>query len=318
MLGLDTTVSLGKQASASDPTTLARQSLQVYSITGGQSENLVDDEILGGGLNNSSDPTEAAPGLDDHKVTIKFPLCIAQAPWWFAAFFGTEAASGTDPDFEHLWHSGAALPYIFLEHKMTTGRYRRHFAMVGESLTIDLDAEREGFAQGEITFVGMKELKNSAALAGVVTATPDLDRPAAKLASVIYNGVAGGDLIGGKFTFARKLKRYRAADGTGIPYSVEQNGKSTLSGSLRTRCRADTIYDDGVAHTPRSLSLQLLRAAGRGMKFDMAHMRVNRTPISIEGADEIEQNYDYRAWQTTADAALNVTAMNTEDTIAFA
>lgn len=318
MLGLETTVSIGKQASATDPTTLARQSLNVYSITGGQGENFVDDEILGGGLNNTSDPTMPAPGLDDHKVTIKGPLCIAQAPWWLAAFMGDAATTDDDPDFEHLWKSGQALPYIFLEHKMQTGRYRRHFGLVGESLTIDLDSEREGFAQFEATFVGLKEVKNSTALPGVVTAAPTLDRPAAKLCSVIYNAVAGGDLIGGKFTFARKLKRYRAADGTGLPYSVEQNGKSTLTGTLRTRCRADTFYDDGVGQVERALSLQLLKSSVRGLKFDLPHMRINRTPIDINGADEIEQNYEFRAWQTTSDAVLSATALSGVETIAFA
>lgn len=318
MLGLETTVSIGKQASAADPTTLARQSLNVYSITGGQGENFVDDEILGGGLNNASDPTAPAPGLDDHKVTIKHPICVAQLGWWFAAYFGTETPSGADPDFEHLWHSGQSLPYIFIEHKMTSGRLRRHFACVGESMTIDLDSEREGFAVAETTFVGLKELKASSALPGVVTAAPDLERPAAKLCSVIYNGVAGGDLIGGKFTFARKLKRYRAADGTGLPYSVEQNGKSTLTGSLRTRCRSDAIYDDGAGQVERTLGLQLLKSATRGAKWDLPHMRVNRTPINIEGADEIEQNYDFRAWQTTSDAALAASILNDQETMAFA
>lgn len=317
MLGKLSQVSIGKQVSFADPTTLDRQSLNVYSVNGGQSDNFVDDPILGGGLNNGSDPSAPAPGLDDHKVTIKAPLCVDQAPFWFAAFFGAEAASGSTPNYTHEWKSGQALPIIFLEHQLKAGVYRRHFGMIGESMTIDLDSEREGFAMMELTFVGLKDAKAAIAMPGDVDAAPALNRAAQKLVNIVYNGVSGGYLIGGKFTFTRKLKRHRSADGTGLPYSVEQDGDSTLTGSLRTRFENDTFVDDGIAQTERALELQLMKTAQRGLQFDMQHMRLNRTPVSVDGPDGIEVNFDFRAWQTTADAALAARALNAQATVAL-
>lgn len=315
MLGQLSNVSIGKQTSAADPTTLPRQSLNIYSITGGQTEADSDDNILGGNLQNGSDPVAPAPALDDHKVTIKAPLCIAQAPFWFAAFFGDETATGTATDYTHSWKSGQALPYVFLEHQLKANLFRRHWALVGESFTIDLDAEREGFGMLEMTFVGLKETKATAVLTGTITAAPTLDRPAQKLVNAIYNSVSGGDLMGGKFTFARQLKRYRGADGTGIPYSVELTGNSTLTGSLRTRFQDDTFFDDGVSKVERALALQLMRTSTRGLKFALPHLRLGRTPIGVDGPGEIELQMDFRSWQTTTDAALSVQALNSSATV---
>lgn len=319
MLGLETTVSIGKQASATDPTTLGRKSLNVYSISGGQTEDDADDPILGGGLNNEEDPTEPAPGLDDHAVTIKGPLCINQFPWWMAAFFGTATTDDTDdPDFVHAWKTGQALPYIFLEHRLKSGRYRRHFALVGESLEIDLSAERAGFGMFTATFRGLKEATATSALPGTVADAPALDRPAQKLVAITYNGVAGGDIMGGSFKYSRDLKRLRAASGAGVPYAVERNGKASFDGKLSLRYHDDTFVDDGVAKTQRAAVIELLRTPARGIRFGLPHMRLTRTPISIDGPDGVEYEMAFRAWQTVADAALEVSALSPDETIAFA
>lgn len=317
MLGLESTISIGKQASAADPTTQARTSLNIYGITGGGTDQDADDNILGGGLNNASDPVAPAPGLDDHKLTIKTPICCNQTPALMAAFFGTAASTGADPDFEHEWTSGQALPYVFLEHRLKSGRLRRHFGLVGESMTIDLSSDREGFGMIETTFVGLKENKETSALAGVVTAAPTLDRPAQKLCSVIYNEVAGGNIIGGKFTFKRTLKRLRAADGTGIPYAVEVDNISALTGSIRVRFDDGGLLDDAFARTERTLALQLMRAAARGVKFAMPHARLSRTPTDIPGPGGLEMDIPLRGWQTSSDAALTAQVLNGEETATF-
>ncbi|MEH0194573.1 phage tail tube protein [Caulobacter sp. CCNWLY153] len=317
MLGLETIVSVGKQATFADPTTLARQSLQLYSISGGQTEADTDDEILGGGLQNSSDPVAPAPGLDDHKITVKGPLCINQFAWWNAAFFGDETPSGSASDYTHLWKTGQALPIIFLEHQVKSGLLRRHHGLVGESVTVDLDTEREGFGQFEMTFVGLKETRANEPLTGAVTAAPALLRPAQKLINILYNAVAGGDLMGGKFTYTRKLKRLRSADGTGLPYAVVLDGISTLTGSVRTRFENDNFVDDAVAKTERALSLQLMNSATRGIKWDLPHQRLSRQPLSVDGPGGLELSFDFRAWQTTADAAMTSRVLNGSATAAF-
>lgn len=317
MQGLESTVSIGKQADATDPTTLARQSLNIYGITGGQTESDEDDDILGGGLENGSDPVAPAPGLDEHRVQVRVPACIAQLPWWFAAFFGTEAAGGDDPDYTHTWKSGQALPYIFLEHKLKTGRYRRHFGLVGESLEVDWDAERSGFAMVTMSFIGLKETTATTALTGTVTPAPTLDRPAQKLVNMIYDGVSGGDIMGGRLQFNRTLKRVRAADGSGVPYKVELDGTSRLEGSLRLRYDDDSFVDDGIAKTARAFSIELMRTAARGLQFEMDNMRLSRTPIDIDGPDGVEYEMAFKAWQDSDSPALRAIALNGSATVAF-
>lgn len=318
MLGLETTVSIGKQASATNPSTQARQLVNVYKVGGGQTQSDEVDTILGGGLTNSEDPVFPAPGLDDHRVTFEVPLCTTQFGWWLAAYFGAETASGTTPNYTHTWTSGAPLPYIFFEHLMKTGRYRRHFGCVGESMEIDLDAERSGFGVAKFTFVGLSEASATSALTGTATAAQALDRPAQKLVNVTYNAVAGGDLMGGKFSHKRTVKRLRSADGTGLPYAVELDAVSELTGEIRTRFHDDTFYDDGVAMTTRALGLYLLTSATRGIKFDFPTARLSRAPVDVDGPAGVEYSPSFRAWQTGAAALMTAKTLNSQATQAFA
>ena len=319
MIGLESTVSIGKQASATNPSTQVRQLLNVYKIDGGLTANDETDNLLGGGLTNTEDPVLPAPGLDDHRITIEVPLCNTQFGWWLAAYFGTESApSGTSPNYIHTWTSGAALPYIFIEHMLKSGRYRRHFGCVGESLEVDLDAERGGFGMAKFTFVGLSEASATTALTGTVTAAPALDRPAQKLSNVTYNAVAGGDLMGGKFSHKRTLKRLRSADGTGVAYAIEVDAVSEISGEIRTRYHDDTFYDDGVAATARALGLYLASTANRGIKFDFPAMRLSRTPVTIDGPQGVEYSAAFKAWQTSSAAAMTAKALNALATQAFA
>lgn len=317
MLGKTIEVNIGKQSTFAVPTTQARKTLNVYGVSGGLTENFVDDNILDGGTEDDSDPTEPAPGLDDHKITIKGPVCCNQMQWWLAAFFGDADSTGSAPNYEHEWATGQALPIIFMERKFGA-KYRRDIGLIGESFSIDFSAEQEGFQQFEMTFVGLKELQASSALPGTVTAAPELVRPAAKLVNIVYNGANGGDLIGGKFSFARKLKRLRAADGSGFPYKVIQDGRATLTTSLMTRYEDDTFADDGISRAERAVSIELMADAARGLQIEFANHRINRTPLSVEGPDGIELNFEGRAFKKGADAAMVVRALSSAATVAFA
>lgn len=314
MLGLQSTVDLGLQASATNPATQARTTLNVYSFTGGASESMPEDNILGGGLNNGSDPVLPGPGLDDHRVNVVVPVCEAQFPLWMRAFFGAATAGGTSPNFTYDYASGAAaLPYCYIEHKLQASDFRRHFGCVGESLDIDWSADAEGFARASLAFVGLSEdAPQTAALPGVVTAAPALVRNPQRSINITYNGVA--QVIGGKTSFKRNLKRHRNADGTGVPYAVEYNGKSTLEGSLKVRYTGSTMNADAVARTARATVLELLTSATRGLRFTMATMRLGRTPVPIEGPDGVEFDFPFKGWQTSGNAALVVKALTSAAT----
>lgn len=309
MLGLETTVTIGKQASVANPSTQARITLNVYSIEGGVTQDMPDDPILDGGFQNTSDPTVPGPGLPDHKLTVKFPVCINQIGFWCAALFGTETATGAAPT-THAWKSGAALPYVFIEHKVTTNDYRRHFGCVGESLALDFSSEKEGFAMATATFIGLDEQAASAPLTGTITAAPTLLRPAEALVSVSYGGAAGGAIMGGKVTFTRKLKRTRAADGTGIPVSIDLQSKSTLEGSIHVRYKDQTLNADAIAQTLRDINIALGTDTNDQITWDMPNCRLARTPMSITGPDGIEMDFSFKGWQDATNAAFNTSLKN--------
>lgn len=317
LLGLETTVSIGKMSTWAKPSTLPRQRLNVYSVTGGLTDQDGDDPLLNGSMNNLEDPTEPAPGLDDHRVTVEVPLCINQLGFWLAAYFGAETASGTTPDYTHTWNSGGLPPPIFLEHKLTTGKFRQHWGLLGESMEVDLSSDREGFGRAKFTFVGITEDPVGAALTGTVTAEPTLLRPAQKLVNITYNAVAGGDIVGGKFTHKRNLKRVRQADGTGLPYAVERESGAQLSGDLQTRFHDDTFYDDARNKQARALGIYLMTTAARGIKFDFGRSRLSRMPVDVSDQSALEYNPTFRAWQDASNPALVAKVLSSAATVAL-
>lgn len=316
MLGLETQVEIAAQADATTFNTTARQALNVYKITGGQTRSRPEDPILNGGFENLTDPTEPGPGLPDHKVTVEVPLCIAQFQYWLRAFFGAPATTDEDPDYSHLFKSGTALGYVSLQQKLQASDYRRHVGLVGEEMKISLSPESDGFGRATMSFMGIEEQRGTSAAAGTVTAAPTLDRPAEALANVLWNAVSGGQLIGGELTFKRNLKRIRAADGTGLPNRIEYNGKSTLSGSVKLRYANQSIISDAWSRTERAMQMELLRSSVRGLRFLCGHALLDETPIGADGPDGVEVDVPLMAYQSASDPALRITALSAVESLA--
>lgn len=313
MLGLETKVEIAQQVAAATFNVTARQALNVYKITGGQTKSRPEDPILNGGFQNLTDPTEPGPGLADHKLTVEVPVCVAQLPFWLRAFFGAPTTSGAASDYTHLFRSGvSSLPYISIQQQLQAADFRRHVGCVGEEIKIGLSPEADGFARATLTFIGLEEQRDTATALGTVTAAPTLDRPAEALANVLWNAVSGGQLIGGELSFKRKLKRIRSADGTGKPTAIEYDGKSTLGGSVKLRYRNQSIITDAWSRTERAMQMELLRSATRGFRLLAGHALLDETPIGADGPDGVEVDVPLMAYQTAADAALAVTALSGE------
>lgn len=311
MLGLETVVEIGVQASAAEPATQARQALNVYSITGGRTRGLPDDPILNGGFQNLSDPTLPGPGLPDHRIRVSVPLCEAQFPFWCRAFFGAPVTTGLAPNHIHTFRSGvAALPYVLIQHQRQASDFSRHWSCVGEELSIDLSSEREGFAMAEISFVGIDETIAASTLAGTVTAAPTLVRNPQANVNAIYNGVSGGQVMGGKITFKRNLKRVYAADGSAHPVAIEYQGKSTLEGELNCRYANQTMLADARARTERAITMELLTNANRGLRFLMGQALLAETPVDISGPDGVEFAIPIKGHQSASVAALQAVALS--------
>lgn len=311
MLGLETEVEIASQVDASTFNVTARQKLNVYRITGGQTRSRPQDNILNGGMQNLSDPTEPAPGLPEHRIEIEAPLCIAQLPFWLRAFFGAPATTGAPSDYTHIFRSGAAvLPYVSIQHQRQASDFARHLGCVGESFRIKLDPEADGFGRVMMSFIGISETQASATGLGTVTAAPTLDRPAERLANILYNAVSGGVVMSGEINFKRKLKRVRVADATGLPRAIQYDGKSELTGSLRCRYENRTMLNDAIANTERALVMELLRTSVRGIRMTVAHGLLDEVPVGADGPDGVEIDIPLTGFQNASDAALQVTALS--------
>lgn len=311
MLGLETVVEIAEQSVAGTFNVTARKALNVYSIQGGRTKTRPEDPILNGGFQNLTDPTEPGPGLDEHRLTVVVPVCVAQFPYWLRAFFGAPTTTGAGPDYTHAFASGvASLPYISLQDKLQANDFRRHVGLVGQEMRIALDPSADGFARATLTFIGLNEERAQTAAAGTVTAPPTLDRPAESRANILWNAVAGGQIIGGELVFARKLKRIRSADATGLPSRIELDGKSTLGGSLKLRYQNQTIVQDGWNRQERATVMELLKSVTRGFRFTCAHALLDETPVDRGGPDGVELDVPLTAYQSASNPALKVEALS--------
>lgn len=311
MLGLETQIEVGLQSDFTTFNTTTRRALNVYKVTGGQTKSRPEDPILNGGMANLTDPTEPGPGLSDHKITLEVPVCVNQLAFHLRAFFGAPVTDGADPDYEHVFKSGVStLPFVSIQEKLQTGDYRRHVGCVGEEFKIGFDPSADGFARATFTYVGLEEQRATVAAAGTVTAAPALDRPAESLSSVLWNNVAGGQIIGGEITFKRKLKRIRSADGTGVPNRVEYDGKSTLGGSIKLRYGGQSIISDAWSRTEREIQLEILRSSARGFNLLCGHAVLDEVPVGRDGPDGVEIDIPLMAYQDPTDAALIITALS--------
>lgn len=319
MLGLETQVSVGAQTLVATPNTTQRTNLNVYKIDGGASESMPDDPILSGGYNNGSDPTAPAPGLGDHKLAIDVPLCVNQLPLWLMAGFGASTDAGADPNYSHLFASGAAVvPGVTVEHQLKANDYRQHLFCAMESFSLDLSSDKEGFGMASLSMIGYDEIVANAALAGTVTAAPPLDRPAQALLNLLYNGVGGaGNIMGGKLTFTRKLKRHRKADGSGLPYEISYDDRSELSGSIHVRYKDNTLNADAVARSLRAIELQLMSTPTKGVKFRASNCRLERTPVPVQGPSGVEYDINFKGWQDAVGPALTATVLNQSPAVSF-
>ena len=319
MLGQQTQVTVGSQSAVATPNTTQRTNLNIYKIDGGGSESMPDDLILSGGLYDGSDPTAPAPGLNDHTLSVDVPLCLNQFPIWMTAGLGPSVDAGATGAYTHTFNSGIAVaPMNTVEHMRQTGDYRQHLACVMSSMAIDLSADREGFAMATLGFMGYDELPSTSVLAGTVLPTPTLLRPPQKLLNTTYNGVsAAGQIMGGKFTFDRKLKRHRKADGTGQPYEISYDDRSEFSGSFHVRYKDPTLDTDAIARTVRAASMVLATGSGTSIAFNMANIRLERTPVPIAGPAGVEYDINFKGWQTAAAPALTVVVTNANQNVTY-
>lgn len=307
-LGLEQTIALGIQASKATPTTQARTLINAYSFDGGLTEGRKPDALLPAGLNNIYDSTPSAPAIDDHKLTLVTPLDEVQFALVLLAFFGTATDSGAGP-YVHDFSSGAAsVPYVFFEKKLGASDFRQHISCVGETLDINLDAEKEGFGQVTTTWVGITETPSATTMPGVVTAAPALIRNPQRNNNNTYNGVAAQ--IGGKISFKRQLKRLRNSDGTGVPYDVVRNDVNMCDGSWHVRYKDQTLTTDQIARQKRQAIVELLTSATQGIRFTVPNHILARTPEPLPGPAGIEYDLPWTAEQSSAAAMFKATILN--------
>lgn len=267
-----------------------------------------DDNLLGQPRNNNRDATEPAPGLPTHGGPMVVPLCLNHIGYWLRLAFGAPTTTGTDPDYVHVFASGAeSLPSRSIEIK--TPKVGGNIFMQHAGIMLDkfaIEVSRAGnYERMNLDLVGKQETKLTATAGGTPSAAAALDR--------ILNtqGIFKIDDVQAQIMqiSANYDNRLKSLDEVGDVHAsgYDSDEDATFTGSIRLRFRDATLYDMAVARTLFAGEILLQKSAARSLSLKSPNMRLERAGLPITGPGGIEQSFNFRCQQSADDPMLTAT-----------
>src|ERR1043165_184163 len=139
-------------------------------VTLGEKQPFEDDPILGEGRVNNVDTSQPAPGLPSAGGNATLPLDLAHFGYWLQRAFGDPATTGTDPNFVHVFTSGAeVLPTFGVEIKKAASLYYTTLGCALNKLTFAA-TRKSGFDRVVAEILACKESKAATSGGGTPSA----------------------------------------------------------------------------------------------------------------------------------------------------
>lgn len=231
--------------------------------------------------------------------------------FWLVSVFGLPTTTGADPNFVHVFESGAeVIPYRTVEVKVPIAggtKFLRHAGLIADKLTLNV-SRAAGYQRATLDLLGYQETKLSVTGGGAPVDPWALDRVLNSQGVVKIDGVAA-ELLALDATYDNKLKglEYAGSDRVG---GYDSDEDATFTGTMRVRFKDFSHYDRAVAGTAASLELLWQKNANRLLSIAAGVTRLERQGVEISGPSGIEQTFNFMAEQTAAAPMLAVTLKN--------
>lgn len=281
-----------------------------YGFTPRRTDPLVEDPLIGVSLANVMDPQPPTEGLVEAGFDIDLPLCFNQIGWFLPQLFAVTAPDGSDP-YTHVFDSSA----------------RAH---AGQSLAWQDGedwrlANTVTWSRMEIGFTpeaGRRRISLQGKASNITTPVSDpTGTPASQLAlntfaggigaSILYNGVAVANLMGGSLRFERQLIDDRPIprpDRTAKEFIPDVN--PTIGGTLDLRPVDNTWFDIAAAKDVDDLKIAFATDANNSLTIDLPAVRFEPKQRAASGQGVRTESYEMRAEQTAVAHALTATLIN--------
>ena len=277
----------------------------------GTGEPLLDNPIIGLGV--TRDPGDPFLGGIDTAGSVTVPLNHEGFGHWLRLLFGAPTTTGSDPDYVHVFDSGAlTLPSNAIEMDYgpaLTTRFSMNTGVGAGDLAIEWSPT--GPATARISLIAQGEVRGSVSGHGTPVAVSGTNFQRHQ-ASISKGGSTLGQVVAANLAFSNTLEAVRTIRDDRKIEGADP-GITALSGDIRLRLSpdAETLMSEAEASTPAEYDLRLQASAARYLNFNIPRGFLSSPRRPISGPAGVEVTFAFRAALDPTDGRmLRVTLAN--------
>ncbi len=281
--------------------------LPFQTCTLGAEQPLLDADVIGVGTNRDA----AAPFRDLLTVAgpVVVPVDLNNIGHWLRLLLGPPTTTGTAPDYEHAFASGAPeLPSNSIEIAFPDVP---NFDLISgvRADTFEIDVSPSGAANATFGLIAQGSVRGTTSVAGTPLAHPYLPFNKAQ-GSIKRNGAPLAQITGGRVAFTNSIEAVRTIRND-LKLEGADPGIARATGQVTSRFADTLLLDDAAGGAPIELEFGYTISSSRSLTIVLheAYLALARTPI--EGPAGIEAAFEFRAaFNPAAGRMMTVTLRN--------
>lgn len=277
-----------------------------------------DDDILGGGFDNSIDARPAAPDIERASARAVLPLDLVQVGYLLTEFFGAVSPTGEGPYLHTFDSSTTAIPSTTVERKLNTGAFDGGVGLVARSITFPIGADR-GYTRLNVDYFARQALDQySSSVAGTPTAVALGARVPRAVGTIKKDGAALGAIISGDLTLTNILGE-DAYHGSRLVEDVQLEGR-TAALNLTGRFKGAALRDLGKlasnAYLPGVYDIELawVLSASLSLVVTVRNQRFAKVGVPTSGPGRLDVALRGRGEVGASDPMITAVLTNAQST----
>jgi hypothetical protein len=273
----------------------------------GAEQPFIDADVIG--LATNRDVAPPFRGIVTVQGQAEVPVDLEFIGDWLRLLLGPPTTTGTAPDFQHVFVSGAAsLPSNSIEQAMPdVPNYAVSFGVRADTFQIDFSPS--GAATATFGLIAQSATRSNTSSAGTPT-TRDYTAFNKAQGVIRRNNNALAQITGGQLNFSNGIEIVQTIRDD---YRIEgaDPGLSRATGQVTSRFADTTLLDDAINNTAIALEFEYRISATRRLTITLhkTYLALAKTPI--QGPQGIEASFDFRcAFDSGVGRMMTVTLCN--------
>jgi hypothetical protein len=273
----------------------------------GAEQPFIDADVIG--LATNRDVAPPFRGIVTVQGQAEVPVDLEYIGDWLRLLLGPPTTTGTAPDFQHVFVSGASsLPSTSIEQAMPdVPNYAVSSGVRADTWQIDFSPS--GAATATFNLIAQGATRSNTSSAGTPT-TRDYTAFNKAQGVIRRNNNALAQITGGQLNFSNGIEIVQTIRDD---FKIEgaDPGLSRAAGQLTSRFADTTLLDDAINNTAIALEFEYRISATRRLTITLhkTYLALAKTPI--QGPQGIEASFDFRcAFDSGVGRMMTVTLRN--------